>query len=64
MNDTRSEIIRMADELIKTIGYNAFSYADISKQLNIKNAAIHKYIPAKSVLSAIAEKVISSETES
>ena len=50
MNDTRSEIIRMADELIKTIGYNAFSYADISKQLNIKNAAIHYYFPAKSDL--------------
>ncbi|MBB4046226.1 AcrR family transcriptional regulator [Bacteroides reticulotermitis] len=38
----------MADELIKTIGYNAFSYADISKQLNIKNAAIHYYFPTKS----------------
>lgn len=50
MNDTRSEIIRIADELIKTIGYNAFSYADISKQLNVKNAAIHYYFPAKSDL--------------
>ena len=50
MNDTRSEIIRIANELIRSVGYNAFSYADISKQLNVKNAAIHYYFPAKSDL--------------
>lgn len=50
MKDTRSEIIRLANELIRSVGYNAFSYADISKQLNIKNAAIHYYFPAKSDL--------------
>lgn len=50
MNDTRSEIIRLANELIRSVGYNAFSYADISKQLNVKNAAIHYYFPAKSDL--------------
>lgn len=50
MSDTRSEIVCIANELIKTIGYNAFSYADISKQLSIKNAAIHYYFPVKSDL--------------
>lgn len=50
MNDTRNEIIRIADKLIKAIGYNAFSYADISKILGIKNAAIHYYFPSKSDL--------------
>lgn len=50
MKDTRSEIIRLANELIRSVGYNAFSYADISKQLNIKNAAIHYYFPTKSDL--------------
>lgn len=47
MKDTRSEIINIANDLIKSVGYNAFSYADISKKLNIKNAAIHYYFPAK-----------------
>lgn len=47
MNDTRSEIIRLAGELIRSIGYNSFSYADISKKLDIKNAAIHYYFPSK-----------------
>lgn len=52
MKDTRSHIIRLADELIRSKGYNAFSYADISKELNIKNAAIHYYFPSKSDLGA------------
>lgn len=47
MRDTRSEIISLANDLIRSVGYNAFSYADISKQLNIKNAAIHYYFPSK-----------------
>lgn len=50
MNDTRSKIIELAEELIRSIGYNAFSYADISKKLEIKNAAIHYYFPSKSDL--------------
>lgn len=50
MNDTRSEIVRLASELIRSIGYNSFSYADISKKLEIKNAAIHYYFPSKSDL--------------
>lgn len=50
MSNTRSEIMSLASELIRSVGYNAFSYADISKQLNIKNAAIHYYFPSKSDL--------------
>lgn len=50
MKDTRSEIISIADELIRTKGYNAFSYSDISDRLKIKNASIHYYFPSKSDL--------------
>lgn len=50
MNDTRSEIVRLASELIRSIGYNSFSYADISKKLDIKNAAVHYHFPSKSDL--------------
>lgn len=50
MNDTRNEIIRIGNELIRSVGYNAFSYADIAKTLGIKNAAIHYHFPAKSDL--------------
>ncbi len=47
MSDTREKIIEIADQLIRTKGYNAFSYADISTPLAIKNAAIHYHFPNK-----------------
>lgn len=50
MKDTRNEIVSIADELIRTKGYNAFSYSDISTRLNIKNASIHYHFPTKSDL--------------
>lgn len=48
--DTRAEIIRLGDSLIREKGYNAFSFTDISKQLNIKNASIHYHFPSKTDL--------------
>lgn len=44
---TRTEILDLAEQLIRSKGYNSFSYKDISSALNIKNAAIHYYFPAK-----------------
>jgi AcrR family transcriptional regulator len=35
---------------VRERGFNGFSYADISKALNIKNAAIHYYFPSKTDL--------------
>ncbi|PWV56664.1 TetR/AcrR family transcriptional regulator [Chitinophaga sp. S165] len=50
MQDTKERIISLADQLIKTRGYNAFSYKDISDPLEIKNAAIHYHFPTKTDL--------------
>lgn len=47
---TRDKIIQIGDELIRKIGYNAFSFSDISKILQIKNASIHYHFPTKSML--------------
>lgn len=47
MSDTREKIVTLADQLVRTKGYNAFSYKDISDPLAIKNAAIHYHFPAK-----------------
>jgi TetR/AcrR family transcriptional regulator, transcriptional repressor for nem operon len=47
MSDTRSQIISLAEELVLTKGFNWFSYADISKPLGIKNAAVHYHFPSK-----------------
>lgn len=50
MADTRNDIVDLADKLIRTQGYNGFSYKDISSVLNIKNAAIHYHFPSKTNL--------------
>ena len=50
--DTRNHIIDLAEELIRTKGYNAFSYSDIAGVLHIRNAAIHYYFPSKMYLGA------------
>lgn len=47
MSVTREKIIELGENLIRTKGYNAFSYQDISKELGVKNAAIHYYFPSK-----------------
>lgn len=45
--DTRTEILALAEQLIRSRGYNSFSYKDVSSALSIKNAAIHYHFPAK-----------------
>lgn len=40
----------MGEALIRTKGFNAFSYKDISFPLHIKNAAIHYHFPSKTDL--------------
>jgi TetR/AcrR family transcriptional regulator, transcriptional repressor for nem operon len=47
MSVTRERIMELGEDLIRTRGYNAFSYQDISSELGIKNAAIHYYFPSK-----------------
>ncbi|WP_057940180.1 TetR/AcrR family transcriptional regulator [Algoriphagus resistens] len=48
--NTRDKIILIGDTLIRKRGYNAFSFSDISKELNIKNASIHYHFPTKTTL--------------
>ncbi|MBI6119157.1 TetR/AcrR family transcriptional regulator [Salegentibacter maritimus] len=48
--NTRDKIISIGDVLIRKRGCNAFSFSDISKELNIKNASIHYHFPTKTTL--------------
>jgi AcrR family transcriptional regulator len=45
--DTKEEILRIGKHFIQYYGYNAFSYADIARELNIKNAAVHYHFRGK-----------------
>ncbi|OGT63964.1 MAG: hypothetical protein A3I13_05075 [Gammaproteobacteria bacterium RIFCSPLOWO2_02_FULL_47_50] len=48
--DSMQRIMAVAQELVQSRGYNAFSFHDIARKLGIKSASIHYYFPAKSDL--------------
>lgn len=47
---TAVRILDVAQRLTQTRGFNAFSYADISRELRIRNASIHYHFPSKAAL--------------
>ena len=62
---TKENIVTLADQLLRTRGYNAFSYKDLSGPLNIKNAAVHYHFPAKSdVAVAVVDRTIQAFSKS
>jgi TetR/AcrR family transcriptional repressor of nem operon len=48
--DTASRILDIAEHLVQTRGFNAFSYADIAAALNITKASLHYHFPTKAKL--------------
>lgn len=57
--DTKDEIVKIGTALIKSHGYNAFSYADIAEKLQVRNAAIHYHFRGKEdLLSEIIDQYI------
>lgn len=49
-NNTAQRILDIAQSIVRTRGYSAFSYADISEQVGIRKASIHYHFPAKEEL--------------
>ncbi|HLP85018.1 MAG TPA: TetR/AcrR family transcriptional regulator [Phycisphaerales bacterium] len=50
MADTRDKLMDIAEELLQTVGYNAFSFHDLADRVGIKSASIHYYFPTKTDL--------------
>ncbi|MBL1221076.1 TetR/AcrR family transcriptional regulator [Chryseobacterium sp. L7] len=48
--NTKDKIIETGNQFLIEKGYNAFSYADISKKINIKTSSIHYHFPTKADL--------------
>jgi TetR/AcrR family transcriptional repressor of nem operon len=48
--DTSGRILDVAERLLQTRGYNAFSYADIAQSLHITKASLHYHFPTKAEL--------------
>jgi TetR/AcrR family transcriptional regulator, transcriptional repressor for nem operon len=49
-NDTPSAILDVAERLVQTRGFNAFSYADVAAELGITKPALHYHFPGKAEL--------------
>ncbi len=47
---TADRILDIAETLVQTRGYEAFSYADIADALSIRKASIHYHFPSKAEL--------------
>jgi TetR/AcrR family transcriptional repressor of nem operon len=47
MNDTRTKILDVAEELIQRVGCNAMSYKHISEAIGIRKASIHHHFSKK-----------------
>lgn len=50
MPDTRSALLAEAETLVRTMGYAAFSYADLAERVGIRKASIHHHFPTKEAL--------------
>lgn len=51
IENSKRTILNLAESMLQDKGYNGFSYAHISSELGVKNAAIHYHFPTKEDLS-------------
>ncbi len=49
-NDTRDQILDQAQELVQTLGYDGFSFADVASRVGLRKASIHHHFPTKADL--------------
>lgn len=50
MNDTAEKLLEAAEDLCRTVGFNAFSYRDLAERVGVRTASIHYHFPSKSDL--------------
>ena len=50
LGDTAGKLVGGAAQLIMRVGYNGFSYADLSERFGIRKASIHYHFPSKADL--------------
>jgi TetR/AcrR family transcriptional repressor of nem operon len=50
VTDTATRILDVAEQLVQTRGFNAFSYANIAAALHVTKASLHYHFPTKGKL--------------
>jgi TetR/AcrR family transcriptional repressor of nem operon len=66
--DTKAQLLSEAERLVRTRGYAAFSYADLSERVGIRKASIHHHFPTKenlgtAVIDAYLERFVAALDE-
>lgn len=57
MSDTRTILLDLGENAVRTRGYAGFSYADLARDAGIRKASIHHHFPAKADLAvALVER--------
>ncbi len=57
MDDTKTKILDVADDLVQRVGINAMSYKHISDAVGIRKASIHHHFPKKEdLIDALLER--------
>ena len=49
--DTKTALLDSAEQAARTLGFDAFSYADLASEVGIRKASIHHHFPSKANLS-------------
>ncbi len=50
INETKEAVLDVAQELLQTRGFNAFSFRDLADRVRIKTASVHYHFPTKGEL--------------
>lgn len=50
MSDNRAKIIEIAEKMVRSGGYNGFSFREIAAEIGIKSSSVHYYFPTKEAL--------------
>lgn len=56
MENKDKEILEAAEKMVRTGGYNAFSFRDIAESVGIKSSSVHYHFPTKADLGAAVAK--------
>ncbi|MEM9773358.1 MAG: TetR/AcrR family transcriptional regulator [Chloroflexota bacterium] len=57
MSDTKTQIIQIAEQLVRSGGYNGFSFREIAAEIGIRSASVHYHFPSKEDLAlAVANR--------
>lgn len=51
VGDTKSALLDSAENAVRTLGFDGFSYADLAEEVGIRKASIHYHFPTKANLS-------------